>query len=221
MIRLLVCSEDAEVRARLSRSVAAEDDIELVGECRDGVEAWSVARRVHPDVVLVDLVMACSRAMGIVERLVTARPGAAVGVVLVTTLDDSEAARDALRHGASGFLARDSSPRLLVAAVRAAASGEALISPTLTVDLLRDLAGRGYDAPVTPAEPLTARELDTVRLVAQGLSNLEIAARLHVSLSTVKNHVSGAQAKLAARNRVELAVWAWETGKAAVPVPGE
>jgi DNA-binding NarL/FixJ family response regulator len=147
-----------------------------------------------------------------------------MAVVVITTFDLDEYVYGALRGGACGFLLKDSGPTLLAEAVRAAAAGDSLVSPSVTVRLLRHVtAAAPADSaprPATPApgaplqEPLTERELDVVRLVALGRTNAEIAAELYVSLSTVKTHLSSVQLKLAARNRVEIAAWAWQNGHA-------
>ncbi len=219
-VRVLVAGDHEPVRARLVETLSGEGDIDVVAECPDGAGAVDATRWARPDVALLDLQMACPRAMDVVRGGTGARPPGAVKVVVFTTLDHDEAVATALRHGASGFLLRDAPPGILVEAVRAAAAGEAMISPALTVRLLRRVVGPGRSPAVTPSEPLTARELDAVRLVARGLSNVEIAGELVVSLSTVKSHVRSAQAKLGARDRVQVAVWARETGEADVPAPG-
>jgi DNA-binding NarL/FixJ family response regulator len=132
-------------------------------------------------------------------------------IVVVTTFDLDEYVYGALRVGACGFLLKDAGPRLLVEAVRAAAAGDALVSPSVTVRLLKHLAARPATRAALP-DPLSPRELDVVRAVARGRTNAEIAAELFVSLSTVKTHLTNVQAKLSARNRVEIAAWAWEHG---------
>jgi DNA-binding NarL/FixJ family response regulator len=183
------------------------------------VEALNATRRSRPDVALLDLRMACPRAMDVVRGITGGDPFGAVKVVVVTTPDHDEAVATALRHGASGFLLRDAPPGILVEAVRAAVAGEALISPALTVRLLRRVTEPGRSPAAAPSGPLTARELDTIRLVARGLSNVEIAEELFVSLSTVKSHVSRPRPS-SVRNRVQVAVWAGETGEADAPSRG-
>ncbi len=133
-------------------------------------------------------------------------------VVIVTTFDVDEYVYGALRAGACGFLLKDSGPTLLIEAVRAAANGDALVSPSVTVRLLAHLARPAAVPARAPREPLTERELDVVRLVARGRTNQEVGGELFVSLSTVKTHLGSIQAKLGARNRVEVAAWAWESG---------
>lgn len=131
----------------------------------------------------------------------------------MTTFDSDEYVHAALRGGAVGFLLKDAGPALLVEAVRAAATGESLISPSVTVRLLAQLSAPASGTAREPSEPLTARELDVVRLVARGATNAEVAGQLFISLGTVKTHLASVQAKLAARNRVEVAAWAWESGR--------
>jgi DNA-binding NarL/FixJ family response regulator len=130
--------------------------------------------------------------------------------VVVTTFDTDEYVYGALRAGAAGFLLKDAGPALLIEAVRAASAGDALISPSVTVRLLRQLAPAGVPAAVARGVPLSERELDVARRIARGRTNQEIAADLFVSLSTVKTHITRIQAKLGARNRVEIAAWSWE-----------
>ncbi|MDR7276564.1 response regulator transcription factor [Catenuloplanes atrovinosus] len=207
-IRVLVADDQAMVRTGFGMIIGAQPDMELVGEAADGMQAVELALRLRPDVALMDIRMPRMDGLEALRRL--AGPGVAdpVNVVVVTTFDLDEYVHAALRNGACGFLLKDSGPALLVEAVRAAASGDALISPSITVRLLEHL---------TPPAPvrqdlgdLSPRELDVVRLTAQGRTNAEIAAELFISVGTVKTHLSSVQAKLGARNRVEIAAWAWE-----------
>jgi DNA-binding NarL/FixJ family response regulator len=170
-----------------------------------------LAERNRPDVVLMDIRMPRMDGLEALRRLT--RPGTVdpPKVVVVTTFDDDEYVQRALSEGASGFLIKDSGPALLVEAIRAAASGEALVSPAITVRLLRRL-NSAVPAPREPHTALSARENDLVRLVARGLTNAEIATELTISVGTVKTHLSNVQIKLSARNRVEIAAWAWESG---------
>ena len=211
--RVLVADDQEMVRAGFAMILDAQEDLEVVASCADGVQALEAARRLRPDVALLDVRM--PRLDGLEVTRLLAGPGVPdpVRVVVVTTFDLDEYVYAALRAGAVGFLLKDAGPALLVEAVRAAAAGESLISPAVTVRLLQRLAAPA-PAARTPAEPLTPRELDVVRLVARGLTNNEVAGELFVSLGTVKAHLGSAQAKLGARNRVEVAAWAWESGEA-------
>ncbi|MEV5150163.1 response regulator transcription factor [Streptomyces sp. NPDC052727] len=210
-IRVLIADDQAMVRAGFTMILAAEDDIEVVAEAADGMQAVELAERHRPDVVLMDIRM--PRLDGLEALRHLTRPGTVdpPKVVVATTFDDDEYVHRALHDGACGFLIKDSGPALLVEAVRAAASGEALISPSITVRLLGSL-NSAVTARRTAQGALSARELDLVRLVARGRTNAEIAAELSISVGTVKTHLGNVQSKLSARNRVEIAAWAWETG---------
>jgi DNA-binding NarL/FixJ family response regulator len=202
------------VRTGFRMIIEAQPDMTVVAEAADGVEAVEAARRLRPDVCLLDIRM--PRLDGLEATRVLAGPGVAdpLRVVIVTTFDLDEYVYGALRGGASGFLLKDSGPALLVEAVHAAARGDALVSPSITVRLLSHVAeGRApANASLAPAQPLTERELDVVRLIARGRTNTEIAQELFVSLSTVKTHLGNIYTKIGARNRVEVAAWAWESG---------
>jgi DNA-binding NarL/FixJ family response regulator len=209
-IRVMVADDQAMVRTGFGMILGAQPDIELVAEAADGVEAVELARRFKPDVVLMDIRM--PRMDGLEALRVLAGPGVAdpVKVVVVTTFDLDEYVHSALRNGACGFLLKDSGPTLLVEAVRAAVSGDALISPSITVRLLQHLNPPAPKQPSSMTGELSPRELDVVKLVARGATNAEIAAELFISVGTVKTHLGSVQSKLGARNRVEIAAWAWE-----------
>ncbi|MGI5430010.1 response regulator [Streptomyces sp. CA-179760] len=220
-IRVLIADDQDMVRTGFRFFLDAQPDITVVAEARDGEEALALARRERPDVCLLDIRM--PKLDGLEATRLLAGPDVAdpLRVVVVTTFDLDEYVYGALRGGACGFLLKDSGPTLLAEAVRAAAAGDSLVSPSVTVRLLKHITavpaadGVRQPAPTAPLqEPLTERELDVVRLVALGRTNAEIAAGLYVSLSTVKTHLSSVQLKLAARNRVEIAAWAWQNGHA-------
>ncbi|WP_204288632.1 response regulator [Microbispora amethystogenes] len=199
------------VRGGLRLILEDQPDIEVVAEAADGAEAVELARRLRPDVCLVDVRM--PRLDGIEVTRLLAGPGVAepFKVVVVTTFDLDEYVYGALRAGAVGFVLKDCGPALLVEAVRAARAGDALVSPSVTLRLLRHLTTHWTTHPAARLDhPLSNREIEVVRAVARGRTNQEIAAELFISLSTVKTHVSGIQAKLGVRNRVQIAAWAWE-----------
>ncbi|HEY1178553.1 MAG TPA: response regulator transcription factor [Phytomonospora sp.] len=209
MIKVLIADDQQMVRTGFAMILNAQPDMEVVGEAADGVEAVELARRLKPDVCLFDIRM--PRLDGLEATRLVAGPGVVdpLRVIIVTTFDHDEYVYGALRGGACGFLLKDGGPALLIEAVRAAAAGDAMISPAITVRLLERLT--------TPKRsigelPITDRELDLVRLVARGRTNTEIAAQLHITISTVKTHLGSIQRKLGLRNRVETAAWAWESG---------
>ena len=211
-IRVLVADDQHVIRTGLRMMLDAQPDIEVVGEAVDGLEAVALARRLRPDVCLFDIRMPELDGLEATRRL--AGPGVAdpLAVVVITPFDLDEYVYGALRAGARGFLLKDAGPELLAQAVRAAADGEALIAPSVTVRLLAAFADVPAGRPaMQPVAPLTAREEEVVIAVAQGRSNAEIADDLYVSLSTVKTHLASVMAKLGARNRVEIALWAYQT----------
>ncbi|OLF17316.1 response regulator [Actinophytocola xanthii] len=209
-ISVLLADDQAIVRGGMRLLLEDEPDIRVVAEAADGVEAVSLARRLRPDVCLVDIRM--PRLDGLEVTRALAGPGVhdPLRVVVVTTFDHDEYVYGALRGGAVGFVLKDAGPALLAEAVRAANAGDALVSPSVTVRLLRRLTTGGRPAGREPARPLSDRELEVVRALARGRTNQEIGSELFISVSTVKTHVSGIQAKLGLRNRVEVAAWAWE-----------
>jgi DNA-binding NarL/FixJ family response regulator len=218
-LRVLIADDQDMVRTGFRYFLDSQPDITVVAEAADGKEAVALARQERPDVCLLDIRM--PKLDGLEATRLLAGPGVVdpLRVVVVTTFDRDEYVYAALRGGACGFLLKDSGPTLLVEAIRAAATGDSLVSPSITVRLLKHLntpgatGSRPAPRPPAPArEPLTEREFDVVRLVALGHTNAEIAASLHVSLSTVKTHLASAQLKLAARNRVQIAAWAWQHG---------
>ncbi len=213
-IRVLVADDQEIVRTGLRMILDAQPGIDVVAEARDGAEAVALARRLRPDVCLLDIRMPGMNGLEATRAL--AGPGVEepIAVVVITTFNLDEYVYGALKTGARGFLLKDAGPELLRQAVRAAADGEALIAPNVTVRLLRTFAdARAARRPPEPVDRLTPREEEVLLTVARGLSNLEIAAELHVSLSTVKTHLGSLTGKLGARNRVEMVIWAYETGR--------
>ena len=190
-IRVLLADDQENIRAAFRMILDAQPDIRVVGEAADGAAAADLARRLSPDVVLADIRMPRVDGLELTRRLL-ADPGSGdpPKVVVVTTFDLDEYVHAALRDGASGFLIKRSGPALLVEAVRAAAAGDTLISPQITVRLLRDLAASRPRPSGTGGEELTERELDVVRALARGATNAEIAAELFLAAGTVKNHVA-------------------------------
>ena len=209
-ISVLIADDQAMIRGGLRLILEDQPDITVVGEAADGVDAIEQARRLRPDVCLVDIRM--PRVDGIEVTRALAGPGVVnpLRVIVVTTFDLDEYVYGALRGGAVGFILKDAGPALLVEAVRAANNGDALVSPSVTVRLLRHLTAVRSPVPGTARNALSERELEVVREIARGRTNHEVGAELFISLSTVKSHVSTIQTKLGLRNRVEIAAWAWE-----------
>ncbi len=216
-VRVLVADDQELIRTGLTMILNAQPGIEVVGEAADGRAAVELAQRLRPDVCLLDIRMPLLDGIEATRRL--AGPGVAgpMAVVVITTFDLDEYVYGALRAGARGFLLKDAGPALLAEAIHAAARGDALIAPNVTVRLLKAFAGNnsGHSsgAPRQPAEPLTEREEQVLAAVAAGRTNTEIASELFISLSTVKTHVANLMAKLGVRNRVEVAMWAYQTGR--------
>jgi DNA-binding NarL/FixJ family response regulator len=210
-IRVLLADDQALIRRGMRLILDDEDDLEVVAEAGDGVAAVEAARRLRPDVCLVDVRMPRLNGLDVTRALAGPGVAAPLKVVVVTTFDQDDYVYGALRGGAVGFLLKDAGAALLVEAVRAAHAGDALVSPAVTVRLLRSLA---RPPAASPATPLSDREKDVVRSLAHGRTNREIAADLFISLSTVKGHLATIQTKLAVRNRVEIVAWAWSSGLA-------
>lgn len=216
-VRVLIADDQALVRAGFRKLLEAEPGIEVVGEACDGLEALELARRFTTDVVLMDIRMPKLDGLETTRRLL-AQNGRA-RVVILTTFDLDEYVFEAIKAGASGFLLKDSPPDQLVAAIHVAASGEALLAPSITRRLIEEFARRPTPRERPPeVEELTPRELDVLKLLARGLSNAEIAAELVVGDATVKTHVGNLLTKLSLRDRVQAVVLAYETG---LVQPGE
>jgi DNA-binding NarL/FixJ family response regulator len=213
-IRVLVADDQDLVRTGLAMILDAQPGIEVVGQAADGLEAVQFARRLRPDVCLFDIRMPGLDGIAATRELAGAGVEDPMAIVVITTFDLDEYVYGALKAGARGFLLKDAGPDLLVQAIHAAANGDALIAPRITARLLAAFseppAGR---PPAQPIDPLTSREEQVLLAVAGGRTNAEIATDLHISLSTVKTHLAGIMAKLGARNRVEIAMWAYDTGR--------
>jgi DNA-binding NarL/FixJ family response regulator len=214
-VRVLIVDDQALVRGGFSMILEAQPDIEVVGEAADGAEAVRAAVELAPDVVLMDVRMPIMDGIAATAAICAQTPAR---VLVLTTFDLDEYVYDALRAGASGFLLKDMRRDELVSAVRVVAAGEALLAPTVTRRLIADVVSRGRPARTTTLQTLTARETETLRQVARGLSNLEIAAALFVTEHTVKTHVSNLLSKLGLRDRVQAVVLAYESG---LVLPGE
>ncbi|MFJ7908526.1 response regulator [Kitasatospora sp. NPDC096204] len=219
-VRVLIADDQADVRSAFRMILDVQPDMVVVAEAADGAAAVQEARRLRPDVVLADIRMPKLDGLEVTRQLADQ-----CKVIVVTTFDLDEYVHTALRHGAAGFLLKRSGPVLLIEAVRAAMAGDALISPQITVRLLRHMAipgmepkpGPGATSAAAAAQPtagpteeLTAREREIAELVADGATNAEIGAGLFISPGTVKNHLANVQRKIGARNRVGIAAWVWE-----------
>ena len=213
MIRVLLADDQAVVRGGLRMILESEPDIEVVGEAETGGRAVDLARETAPDVVLMDIRMPELDGIEATRRLL-ADPGTRLHILILTTYDLDEYLYEAMRAGASGFLLKTAEPQELIAGVRTVSLGDALVAPEITRRLLEDFARRPPPGAVVPEtlSELTDRELDVLRLVARGQSNGEIAQTLFLSPGTVKTHVGHILAKLAARDRTQAVVIAYESG---------
>lgn len=213
MIKVVLADDQVLVRAGFRALLDAQPDIGVVGEAGDGAEAVRVVAETAPDVVLMDIRMPGTDGLAATRRIVADPAAAGVRVLILTTFDDDEYVFEAIRTGASGFLVKDTEPVELLRAVRVVAEGDALLSPGVTRRLIGEFARRARPVrPMRELDALTSREKEIVALVAEGLSNDEIAQRLVVSPATAKTHVSRAMVKLGARDRAQLVVLAYETG---------
>jgi DNA-binding NarL/FixJ family response regulator len=213
-IRVVVADDQELVRSGLAMILNAQPDIEVVGEAADGRRAVDLARRLRPDVCLFDIRMPGLDGIEATRAVAGPTVEDPLAVVVVTTFDLDEYVYAALRAGARGFLLKDAGPALLAQAIHAAANGDALIAPSITTRLLKAFADAGPGAPPRqPIEALTDREEQVLAAVARGLTNSEISEGLHITLSTVKTHIASLMGKLGARNRVEIAMWAYETNR--------
>jgi DNA-binding NarL/FixJ family response regulator len=214
MIRVVLADDQVLMRAGLRVLLDAEEDLEVVGEAEDGNQAIDIVRALRPDVVVMDIRMPDLDGLAATREIVADPELAGVHIVVLTTFDLDEYVFEAIRAGATGFLLKDTEPAELLRAVRCAAAGEALMSPTVTRRLIAEFAARPEHRVIDTSAlgELTDREREVVALVAGGLSNEEIAAQLYISPATARTHVSRAMVKLNARDRAQLVVFAYESG---------
>jgi DNA-binding NarL/FixJ family response regulator len=213
MIRVLLADDQALVRAGFRSLLDAQEGIEVVGEAGDGREAVQRAKELKPDVILMDIRMPVLDGLAATREIALDSSLDSVRIVILTTFELDEYVFDAIRAGAAGFLVKDTKPADLIEAVRVVASGDALLSPSVTRRLIGEFAARAKEPPASGAlEELTDREREVMALAGTGLSNEQIANRLVVSVATAKTHVSRAMVKLGVRDRAQLVVLAYETG---------
>ena len=210
--RVLLCDDQALVRSGFRLILEGREDIEVAGEAEDGREAIELARRLDPDVIVMDVRMPNLDGVEATRRLVAG--GSRARILILTTFDLDEYVYEAIRAGASGFLLKDVQPAQLVDAIRVVAAGEALLAPSVTRRLLDRFAHTlpGEEKPPPELASLTERELEVLKLLAGGLSNSELAERLFLSETTVKSHISSVLRKLGLRDRVQAVVLAYEAG---------
>lgn len=215
VIRVLLADDQEIIRTGTAMILSAEHDIEVVAQAQDGLQALDMVEYHRPDVVLMDIRMPRMDGLDALRHLTRPQAAHRPQVVMVTTFDDEDYLTRAVTSGAVGFILKDSGPLLLAEAVRAAAAGDSLVSPSITLRLLKQLQlrGSGTDSP-RAAALLSPREHEVVVLLAEGMTNAEIASTLSITVGTVKTHLTNVQTKLGARNRVEIAAWAWRNGLA-------
>jgi len=209
-IRVLVADDQSMVRAGFRMLLAGEEDIEVVAEASNGLEAVDKAARFHPSVVLMDIRMPELDGLQATKRILSADNAARI--LILTTFDLDEYVFEALKAGASGFVLKDDSPEQLIAAIRTVAGGEALLSPTITRRVIEKFVSISPPKPPKEFGELSERERDVFRMMARGLSNAEIGRELYISETTVKTHVTHILQKLSLRDRVQAVVLAYQTG---------
>jgi DNA-binding NarL/FixJ family response regulator len=215
--RILIADDQADIRTGFRLILDSQPDMTVIAEAADGTTAVDLARSLRPDLVLADIRMPGLDGLEVTRRLTGPDVPDPIPVLVITTFDHDDYVRTALRDGACGFLLKRSGPALLIEGIRAAMSGDVLISPQITVRLLQTLTPPPPTPTPTPEppsspSPLTPREEEIARLVADGLTNAEIGAHLFISAGTAKTHIANIQSKLKARNRVGIAAWTWQSG---------
>jgi DNA-binding NarL/FixJ family response regulator len=209
-IRVLVADDQSMVRAGFRMLLSGEEDIDVVAEASNGLEAVEKADRFHPDVILMDIRMPELDGLEATRRILATENGARI--LVLTTFDLDEYVYEALRAGASGFVLKDDPPEQLLAAVRTVAGGEALLSPTVTKRVIERFTRMPRPSPPKELDELSEREREVFRLIARGLSNTEIGSELYISETTVKTHITHILQKLGLRDRVQAVVLAYESG---------
>jgi len=212
MTSVLICDDQALARMGLRKILEAEREVTVVGEAADGEEAVAEARRLRPDLVLMDIRMPALDGIEATRRIVAAQPS--TRVVIITTFGLDEYVYDALRAGASGFMLKDAPPEEIAAAVRVVAAGDALLAPAVTRAVIEEFARREPPKAAPPAalEELTPREREVLQLLARGRSNAEICSELVISEATAKTHVARVLQKLDLRDRIQAVIYAYESG---------
>jgi DNA-binding NarL/FixJ family response regulator len=219
-VRVLIADDEALVRTGFRMLVDSAPDLRVVGEAADGIQAVRQTRTLRPDVVLMDIRMPIMHGLEATKVILDDGPPPLPRILVVTTFDEDENVFEALRSGASGFVLKDTPPEKLLDAIRVVAAGDALLTPSITRRLIAEFTRTPRTLPTAagPLPDLTEREGEVLRQVAAGLANAEIAASLHLSVATVKTHVSSLLSKLNGRDRAQLVVIAYETG---VATPGQ
>jgi DNA-binding NarL/FixJ family response regulator len=209
-IRVLVADDQSLVRGGFRMLLAGARDMEIVAEASNGLEAVEKAARFHPTIVLMDIRMPELDGLEATRRILAA--DAEARILILTTFDLDEYVYEALRSGASGFVLKDEPPEQLLAAIRTVAAGDALLSPSVTTRVIKQFARKPRPAPPKEFDELTSREQEVFRLIADGLSNVEIGQQLYISDTTVKTHITHILQKLGLRDRVQAVVLAYQTG---------
>jgi len=210
MIKVIICDDQAIIRDGLEMLLKLEKDIEVAGQAQDGTEAVEIVQKTQPDLVLMDLKMPGLNGIEATRQIRTRYPH--VKVLVLTTYDDDEWVFDAIRAGASGYLLKDTPREEVIKAVKGTAAGKSFVDPAVAGKLLTQVAGRPAQPSTLLTDKLTEREVDVLRLVARGVTNTDIAERLHLSEGTVRNHVSAIFAKLEVADRTQAAVIAIQHG---------